>query len=439
MKPRNLLLIIVLAVFGIMSTGAQESATFTINPDEERGEISPYVYGANYSAYGFVNFELFELAANSGITFLRYPGGDYADKATLTTDMVDAYMQTVKIMDVEPTLGVGIVGKTPQEAADMVRHTNIDNDYNITYWYIGNEPTLYTGFYGDEHGAYNVDRYNEEWRAIALAMREVDPDIKFVAPEPNNWNGDDKVQFDDNGVDWIKGFLEVNADLVDVVAVHYYPFPKNSTGSETTTIEDLRQNTLKFDNIIPNLRAVVEEVTGRTDIPVAVTEANSHWSKIAFGEATPDSHFNAIWWTNALGKMIDDQAFMVAYFDIQSNDSRGGWGMLNKYDPRPSYFVYQLYQRFGDMLIASESDDQFMSVVASTRDDGTLTVIATNLYDDERTAVLNIGEGYSTVSEAYLLDPEHNADLVEVGTLYADGTLTLPAHSAILLVIPQDG
>ena len=38
---------------------------------------------------------------------------------------------------------VRLLDGTPEQAAEMVRFTNIERQYNIQYWGIGNEPTLY--------------------------------------------------------------------------------------------------------------------------------------------------------------------------------------------------------------------------------------------------------------------------------------------------------
>src|SRR5690606_22827247 len=106
--------------------------------------------------------------------------------------------------------------------------------------------------------------------------------------------------------------------------------------------------------ILPTLRAVMLETTGR-DIPVAITEANSHWSAALGGVASPDSHYNAIWWADVLGRLIQHDPTIVAYFDLQSNSRRGGWGLMATYEVRPTYYVYQIYKQFGQTRLFAES------------------------------------------------------------------------------------
>jgi len=85
--------------------------------------------------------------------------------------------------------------------------------------------------------------------------------------------------------------------------------------TSSTTIEDLRDNPGEWDVIIPNLRALIRDTIGR-DLPVAVTEVNSHWDIRSGGETSPDSEYHAIWWADVLGRMIRQQVEIVNYFNL---------------------------------------------------------------------------------------------------------------------------
>jgi len=255
----------------------------------------------------------------------------------------------------------------------------------------------------------------------------------LIGPEPHQWTGlPDSTLVDASGTEWVDGFLRANGDLVDVVAVHRYPFPR-SDSDPSTTVADLRANTLEWTGLVSRLRAVAENATGRTDYRYGVTEANSHWSATTGGEATNDSLFNAIWWADVLGKLITDGAYMVNYFDLQSPEGRGGWGLLGSNAPRPTYYVYQLYKRFGSELVAAASTVEFVSAYAALHDDGRLSVIITNLNDDARSPGLEL-EGAGALESALLLDGTHRATEV-ADPRSADGAvITLPGRSVTLLV-----
>lgn len=418
-----------LTATALVATGlAAAQGAISVSPDEVIGEVGPYVYGANYGPLGVVPIDLFDEAAASGITFLRFPGGYWGDSNDIRTSQVD---QLVRIAQLLGGAGISIhtrlLNGTPEAAAALVRYANLEKGYGIGYWHVGNEPSLFPD--------YTVARLNREWREIALAMLAVYPEIELIGPEPHQWTGLPGSELRDaDGVEWLRGFLEANGDLVDVVAVHRYPFPR-STAHPVTTVDDLRQNVDEWTHLISRMREVALEATGRDDLRFAVTEANSHWSATSGGEATNDSHFNAIWWADVLGKLIADGAYMVNYFDLQSPEGRGGWGLFGSSAPRPSYYVYQLYQRFGTELLAASSSEEHVSVYAARRSDGALTLIVTNLNDDARTVELDLGGTDYAFEEALVLDPERSAAAVPDPRSHDGASLSLPGRSATLLVL----
>ncbi len=406
---------------------AQEGGLL-VDAGQPRGPISPYVYGANYGPLSALTVELIPQAQASGITFLRFPGGRWGDLNDIQPSQIDMFIRTARMVGAEPNIHVRLENGTPEQAAELVRYTNLEKEYNVRYWSVGNEPNLFDDYTTIDH--------NTQWRAIAEAMLEVDPEIILIGPDVSQWAGIPEVDpLDPEGRDWLREFLLANGDMVDIVTVHRYPFPRNMA-YPVTTIEDLRGNVTQWSAILPSLRAVIEETTGRTDLPVAITEANSHWSGTIRGEATPDSHFNAIWWADVLGRLINEQPAIVAYYELQTQDARGGWGILARFEVRPTYYTYQLYQRFGSELLYADSTVDQVSVYASRRDDGALTLMVINLADEAQTVPLDI-QGFTPgdAVEAYRLDPEHNADLIESEDIAA-GLLSLPGQSATLYIIP---
>lgn len=423
---RAALICFVAGVLGVATAqgGVSVDATTTL------GQVGPYVYGVNYGHLSAVPVHLFDEAAAAGITFIRYPGGSVADQGDLRPFDIDMLMTMSKLLGAEPSIQVRLPGSSPQAAAELVRYVNVEQGYGVRHWYIGNEPSLYDD--------YDVATLNREWRAVAEAMLAVDPDLILVGPEPHQWTGlPESTLVDRDGVEWVEGFLEANGDLVDVVAVHRYPFPR-STGDPGTTVADLRENAAEWTQLITRLRALAERVTGRDDLAFAVSEANSHWSRTAYGEATNDSRMNAVWWADVLGKLIVDGAYMVGFFDLQSSDARGSWGLLSNNAPRPTYYTYVLYSRFGEELVAATSGVPYVSVYAALRDDGALTVIVTNLSDDAVTAPFTVSGGFQPAA-ALLLDEANDAAEVAPPFTADGGAITLPARSAMLLeFIPSD-
>jgi len=392
------------------------------------GTISPYVYGTNHGPWSSVPFELQPQAEAAGITFLRFPGGNWGDQNDLRPLQIDRFIALARSMQAEPSISARLQGGSPEQAAELVRYVNVENDYGVRYWSIGNEPALY--------GDYDTVRHNTEWRAIAEAMLAVDPDILLIGPEVTQYTGNPTTDpRDESGRDWVREFLLANGDLVNVVSIHRYPFPSSMT-SPPASIDDLRGNSREWEQIIPNLRALIHETTGR-DLPIAVTEANSHWSSAYDGEGTPDSFYNAIWWADVLGRLIRQGVTIVAHFSLQSNASTGGWGLLGRSEVRPSYYVYQMYKRFGQELLYASSDDPDLSIYAARREDGVLTVMVINLSPEEKEKPLLLS-GFTPggSAEVWRFDTGHLAESVGTETIGPETTIALPAQSITLYVVP---
>jgi beta-glucosidase len=408
-----------------VKTAAQTPA-LAIWADRQLGTISPYVYGANHGPWSLVALDMLPLAETSGITYLRFPGGNWGDDFDLTPDQIDMFMTFARRLHAEPSISARLKGSTPEVAARLVRYVNVEKQYSVRYWSIGNEPNLYKN--------YNVEQYNRDWRKFAEAMLTVDPTITLVGPDTSQYPPPQYIDPDSvKAHEWLRAFLKANGDLVKIVSVHRYPFPK-SLNAAPTTIGELKDNAREWDVIIPALRKVVKETTGH-DLPVAVTEINSHWNVVSEGEATPDSFYNAVWWADVLGRLIRQQVPIVAYFNLYTNSGLGTYGLLSRYDARPTYYVYQLYHQFGDQLLETESTDAEITISAARRRDSALTLMIVNPTLQPKTVSLDMS-GFAPAGQAELwrLDPDHKAERIGMTGEIASGAVSLPAQSVSLYV-----
>jgi hypothetical protein len=423
------LVLSLLIVFTVIVTAAQETPGLVVNADESLGPISPFILGSNFSVYSAIPAALIPQAQASGVGYLRW-GGGFSDERDLEPFMIDTFIINAQLIGAEPAITVRLRESTPEESAEDVRYANIEKEYNIRYWSIGNEPSLYSGLYDID---YTTEQYNLEWRAHAEAMLAVDPTIILVGPDVHQYYGVPALNLKDSaGREWVQAFLEANGDLVGVVSIHRYPFPR-SQANPVITIEELRQNSREWDeNIIPSLKAVIQETTGR-DIPIAVAEVNSSWANNIAGEATLDSHYNAIWYADVVGRLIRQGVMVAGYFDFQRRDA--SFGLLGGSDVRPSYYTYQMYQRFGTEALASSSDDLDVGIYAGRREDGALTLMIVNMALEARTLPLTItGFTASGPAEVWLFDPEHNAEQLDLVMLGAE--ISVPGQSVTLYILP---
>jgi hypothetical protein len=445
MKKRVLLFLLCILLVTITTQLAiAQDDILRVDVAESLGTISPYSYGANYGPPYMVPLDLVPQAEASGVTYFRIPAGRWGDDNDLTPFLIDLHYNQAQQWGMEMAISVRLPGSggSPEQAAALVQYT-LDSGYAVRYWAIGNEPDLLDAYMAEDNGGdfstVRIDDYNRDWRVTAEAMLAVNLDIIMIGPDvsqfPPTSEGD---PYNNVRREWVREFLKANGDLVDIVSIHRYPFPLGMIGG--TSIEQLRGNPPEWDVVIENLREVIRDVMGE-ELPIAVTEINSHWSNGCCGEATPDSFYNAIWWAAVLGRLIEQKVEIIAYFSFQSGGSSGAFGLLSRYEVRPTYYVYQLYQRFGSTLLSATVDDLDVSGYAALRDDGALTLIVVNLGPEEREITLEIVNGaINGPAEVWLLDETHNAEVVDEAMVIEPGAeVVLPAQSVTLYIIPLAG
>lgn len=424
-------LVIAWALLSLAALAQDETAPagLVVYADQPQGTISPFVLASNFTPWTAIPVALMDQARALPIRYLRL-GGGFSDEADLYPDFIDRFISVARLLDAEPAITVRLHNSSPEKSAESVRYTNLQMGYNVRYWSIGNEPSLFASLFRTD---YDTERHAAEWRAHAEAMLAVDPTIILIGPDVHQYPGIPAANpRDAHGRDWFEAFLRANGDLVGIASIHRYPFPRDQA-NPVITIDDLRLNAREWDDhILPMARRVIREATGR-DIPLAVTEINSSWANNIGGEATMDSHYNAIWYADVLGRMIRQGVEIAVYFDLQRRDR--SFGILGGSDVRPVYYTFVLYGMFGTQLVPTTSDDPDTGVYAAYRDDGALTLMLVNLATEPLTRPLTlIGFEPGGMAEAWLLDPDHRA--VEVDPVAVGDTISLPAQSVMLLVIP---
>ncbi len=406
--------------------------TLYVDPGTDLGPISQYLFGSNYGPWVAIPIDMIQSAFNSDVTVLRFPAGSWGDQNNLQPYSIDTFMGILNKVNANAMINVRLENGTPQQAAQLVQYVNIGKKYNVRYWAIGNEPSLYAA---DLKSNYDTVQFNKDWRAFALAMKAVDPSIQLIGPEIHQFTDQpNQNPKDSSGRDWMTEFLKANGDLVDIVSFHRYPFPQSKTGP-ATTIDQLHQNLYEWDRIIVYLRDLIHQTTGR-DLPIAVTEFNSDYTKVAGGQASPDSYYNAIWTADVLGRLMRNKVFMADQWMLTSEQGDAdGWGLIGDGELRPSYYVYQLYHKFGNELIYSSSSDPDLSIYAAQRPDGALTIMVINLSLNEKTKSLKIENESSHQAEMWLFDPSH--PVTDMGTTDLSTPINFPPQSIILYIIQR--
>ena len=462
MKRNSLLMIVLLMVFAVLSacapamaptetptlievspteeptTAATQPPTlaFTpvpdalfVDPGTSLGLISPYIFGTNHGPMHAVPVEMMPLVEEAGFTALRFPGGAWTDAVDMTHFQIDMLMTFAEQVGAMPTISVRMLNGEPETAAELVRYTNIEKKYGVTYWSIGNEPSIYTQL-GQADYDYTTEHLNRDWRAIALAMKKADPTIKLIGPEIHQWNDSSETTPKDSaGRDWMTEFLKANGDLVDVVSVHRYPL---YSPNAPVTVQDLRENTRKWTGEVEYLRRLIREIVGH-DLPIAITEVNSDPSSAMLQEVSPDSFYNAIWYADVLGQLINADVLMVNQWVLSQRST--GLGLLQGTTVRPTFYVFPLYKNFGREQVYAASGVADVDIFAAKREDETLTLMIINLSDTEQSVPLEVKGMKLTEAEIWRLDATHSAENLGVEAFSSDGVIVLPSQSATLYVI----
>jgi hypothetical protein len=400
---------------------AAQTPLLSVRVDRPLGSINPYVYGMNYGNWNMISPDMVPAAQAAKITYLRFPAGNWGDDNDLRPLDIDLFMIFSRQMNAEPSISVRLKNGTPEAAVKLVQYVNIEKKYGVKYWSIGNEPDLFPN--------YSIEQYVSDWRKFAEAMRAVDPTIRFVGPDISKFPPPTDIR-SSRYYPWLKAFLKANGDMVDIVSVHHYPFPLVKDG-HVTTIEELKNSAPEWDMMIPTMRQFIKEEVGH-DLPVAITEVNSHWNHSSEGPATPDSFYNAIWWADVLGRLIRQRVDLVTYFVLVSTPEAGPVGILSRFGTRPTYYTYQIYQHLGTELVESESSDKELTITAALTKDGKLTLLIVNPSQEPRTAGIAISEfkGSLTADSYWLLDPNHpKVEQIKEKVDLSSGELAFPAQS----------
>jgi hypothetical protein len=434
MKRLSLLtlsIVVLLAACGPAPAPTPVPGALFADPGTDLGPISPYIYGTNYGPMHAIALEMMPQVEQAGFTALRFPGGAWTDAVDVKPFQIDQFMAFCKQVGAIPTISVRLLAGSPETAAELVRYTNIKKKYNVVYWSIGNEPSIFTQLKQADYD-YTTENLNREWRAIAQAMKAVDPNIKLLGPEIHQWNASyETTPKDSAGRDWMTEFLKANGDLVDVVSVHRYPL---HSPTKPITIQDLRANTRQWVAEVEYLRSLTREVTGR-ELPIAITELNSDPSPAMMQETSPDSFYNAIWYADVLGQMMDADVFMVNQWVISQRTT--GLGLLQGTNIRPTFYVFPLYKNFGSQQVYAASGVPDVDIFAARREDGALTLMVINLSDAEQKVPLQVKGLKLKEAGVWLLDATHNAENLGTLPFPEDGLVTLPAQSATLYVIQE--
>ncbi|MEX0685134.1 MAG: T9SS type A sorting domain-containing protein [Balneolales bacterium] len=131
---------------------------------------------------------------------------------------LDEYISLIKSTGATPLLGINVDSGRRwdreqdgiDEALALMQYCK-DNDFDVTYWYLGNEAYHNTSNGGEK----TAQQYANLINTYANAMREIDPDIKVVA----NWiSGMTRSHIRSD----YQTLMNIAGDNIDIIDTHHY-------------------------------------------------------------------------------------------------------------------------------------------------------------------------------------------------------------------------
>jgi alpha-L-arabinofuranosidase len=442
-----------------LTTTVGGSTTIIVEIDDPGQPFDRRLLGTNVPAWvnpSNMSDETFRTRITDlGPTLLRLPGGSWSNYydwlgcetgdeqvgsagecywpwAAKPSDFLDLLVDT----DQEAMWTVSING-TPQEAAALVAffNGNVDDDrpigidrngrdwqtvgtwarlrrdvgypepYPILLWEVGNEiygakaetagpDCLDWGWEGvwtcdpDEY-VFGNGEY-EGYLAFREAMRAVDPDILVGAVG---------VDYPAEWWNWGERVIAGTGDQLDFYVVHNYAFWE----MPATVDEILVRPQQIWPQVMTEINAAFDQHAGGRRAPVAVTEYNLFSFQDVDNNQWMRKAVNALFIADSLGQMAVSGVAIANQWNLANGQPANGtdYGLINVETkaPNPQYYAFQVWQRFGTMLLPLTNpfdSETTLSVYAGRSEAGTITVIAINKTDQPIEASLQLGDAQTS-------------------------------------------
>src|SRR5690625_4189992 len=424
---------------------AAEAVLIEVDVSDRGRSINRWLYGINTAHWDESLFpgpaeemlltadrQAISLIRDSGVTLLKYPGGNAADsyiwnsEANSLLEMdTDEYIALCRATGAEPFITVNF-NASPELAADWVRYCNVQKDYNVELWEIGDEQW---GSWARGHGT--PEAYAETFTAFARAMKAVDPTIKVAMNVPLGPRADN----------WTERVLAIAGEHVDLLTFTYFPL-----ASEKETDEELLASSAIYWTTIIELREKVEEML----VVVRASEilyVNLGYNSVSHSPGPQTLEVvNALFVADLLGTMAETGTDIGCFWAIHNAyPPRGGdYGYLSsdgKNTPSYSYYVFPMFvNRFGDTMLKAKSSDPEVTVYAS-RDDEKVAVFLVNKNQGESKSVTVDLENFDpwSFAEVWILDENRKNEQLPDIPLEKNFSIEVPPYSLVAVNIRGAG
>jgi hypothetical protein len=290
-----------------------------------------------------------------------------ADPGFINIDAKTMHEGTLKHPSARNLVTINMGTGTAEMAAEWVRWANIENDYDVKFWEMGNELNgeWEAGHIMLDGSKMTADKYVERYVEFAKAMKAVDPTIKIGGPSCDVEHHDD----------YFEPLLRDAGKYVDFITLHYYSL-RSSLAPENELFDGLGN----LPPIMNRLNELLEKYQpGRKDeIEISITEWNSKLPK------DQDAYrlFNGLWFSAWIGEMLKEGVDSATVWDMFSGEDNGH-GLLvqrgDEYVPTGRYWAFWLWSHYmADTLVKTSVDDNDDLHIYATRNDDHLYVMLMN-------------------------------------------------------------
>ena len=405
---------VVLVLLLLSSAGTSAGDPVLLNVGGAVAEPSPMaINGMNYGNW-MVLYDLGDYYHELNIPLLRFPAGNYGDENLLNHRALERFVRAARYLDAEPMVQQNILQGSPEEAAHWVQ-VSLDEGWGIRYWFIGNEPDLFATNRAQPH--WTPEFYANTFRQYAEAIKAVDPEAKVIGPV---------VTGTPNEV-WIKTFLSIAGDVVDILAWQWYP----SDGSmdreaALATAVEVRDHMRMFRQWMAD--PAVNPLGYQRDIPLFLSEFGLSW-RTDHARLLTDMTA-ALWLAEAWSEMVLEGLDYAAYFALQGT---GGHGLFDAgWFPRPTYFAAWMLAQMGPVWHEVEHGGHRQDMVMyAARDEEQWSILLVN----KRRQAVQVAVPADTGIVHHWVDDEEQEDL---WFRRAGSVIDIPAYSLNLITFPAD-
>jgi hypothetical protein len=380
--PRRLVATLAVSLLLILCSSSAQQIKIEIDGGKVVRPINPWLYGINTARWDESLFpgptdemlrtadrDAIEKIKASGVTLLKYPGGNDADQyiwnssANNATEMnTDEYIALCREVGAEPFITVNF-NESPELAAEWVRYCNIVKGYNVKLWEVGDEQW---GTWARGHAP--PEEYAKKYVNFVKAMRAVDPSIKVATNVPLGIHPEN----------WAERVLKAAGEYVDMLTYTFFPQPSGKENDDT-----LMTTVGKFRTLVTKLREDVERAVGPQKA-TSIFFINVGYNSVSHSPGPQTLQMiNAIWTADMLGCMAELGTDIACFWALHNfYPPRGGdYGYISSEGsntPRYSYYVFPMFSRhLKGNLIATTSSDASLAAYTS-RSGKSLSLIMIN-------------------------------------------------------------